>query len=102
MSNLPAIDEVELYITSDGFGRAAIIRRGDGLFCLYVHWIWAQESQVGVIAPGGRATWFNDSTPLSELYKDIVPEPGVYGELEDARKAMRSLRGLKDAGLVVV
>ena len=34
-----AIDEVEVYVTPDGLGRAAIVRRSDGFLCIYLHWI---------------------------------------------------------------
>jgi hypothetical protein len=31
------VDELEVYVTRNGVGRAAIVRRSDGLFCIYRH-----------------------------------------------------------------
>ncbi len=39
-----AIDEVEVYVTPDALGRAAIVRRSDGFFCIYLHWKWPEET----------------------------------------------------------
>ena len=87
------IDEAEIHITPDGFGRAAIVRREDGLFCIYVHWIWPNYVGSGSMK---RDNWMEDETPPSLLYKDVDPEPGVYGSVEDARRQVRSLRGFSE------
>jgi len=92
------IDQVEVHVTPSGLGRAAIVRRSDGLFCIYVHWLLSEAAlQTGIFAPGGPRSWTEDETPLEELYKDIPPEDGLYGTLDDARRAVRSLRFFHDA-----
>jgi len=99
-----AIDEVEVYVTPDGLGRAAIVRRSDGFLCIYLHWKWSEESVKALNldsggAPTSRFSWFSDETPVSLLYEDKDPERGVYGTLDDARREMRSLRGFSEATL---
>ena len=92
-----AIDELEIYLTPDGLGRAAIVRRGDGLLCIYLHWNWPEAILKKLnLDARGRTSWFNDDTPLELLYKDVDPEPGLYGTLDDARRQVRSLRGFLD------
>lgn len=91
------VDELEVYVTPSGLGRAAIVRRSDGLLCIYVHWLLAEELRGGSFAPGGITSWINDNTPLSFLYRDKTPERGLYGTLDDARAEVRSLRGFSDA-----
>jgi hypothetical protein len=94
------INELEVYLTPDGLGRAAIVRRSDGLLCIYVHWNWSDAVlKAHNLDAGGRTNWFNDSTPLTALYQDIDPESGLYGTLDDARRQVRSLRGFSDAVL---
>ena len=84
------IEELEIYITPDGLGRAAIVVRPDGLLCIYVHWRWS-------------GSWLEDDNPLLLRYEDPDPEqvataePGLYGILDDARRQIRSLRGFADA-----
>ena|SRR5882757_10085146 len=97
-----AIDEVEVYVTPDGLGRAAIVRRSDGFFCIYLHWKWSEATVKALNletggAPSSWFSWFTDDTPTSLLYDDKDPERGVYGTLDDARREMRSLRGFSDA-----
>jgi hypothetical protein len=94
------IDELEIYLTPSGLGRAAIVRRSDGLLCIFVHWILSEEfrtAALGGFGPGGRASWNNDRTPLSNLYQDVRPEAGLFGTLDDARRHVRSLPGFSDA-----
>lgn len=94
-------EELEVYVTPDGLGRAAIARRTDGLFCIYVHWIWAEHARmVSNLEKGGRASWWSDTTSASILYEDASPEPGLYGALDDARRQIRSLRGFSQATLM--
>jgi hypothetical protein len=58
-----AIDELEVYLTPDGLGRAAIVRRSDGLLCIYVHWKWSEAVlKTHNLDAGGRTSWINDST----------------------------------------
>jgi hypothetical protein len=95
------VDELEVYLTADGLGRAAIVRRSDGFLCIYVHWKLSQAviKAQNIDARGSSTSWFNDSTPLALLYEDIDPEPGLYGMLDDARRQIRGLRGFSDAVL---
>jgi hypothetical protein len=95
-----SIDELEIYITPDGLGRAAIVRRNDGLLCIYIHWILAESVKVALgITEGGRTSWIGDKTPLLTLYEHASPEHGLYGTLDDARRAIRSLKGFSEADL---
>jgi hypothetical protein len=41
--NASSINEVEVWLSADGLGRAAIARRNDGLLCIYVHWKLAPD-----------------------------------------------------------
>jgi hypothetical protein len=92
------IDELEVYLTPDGLGRAAIVRRNDGILCIYVHWILAESVRTALgITDIGRASWINDKTPVLTLYEHTSPEHGLYGTLDDARRAMRSLEGFSEA-----
>ena len=96
------VDEVEVWVTQDGLGRAAVARRPDGLFCIYVHWKFAPEviAVSNLRVPRGYATnWLDDHTPIAKLYEDIDPEAEIYGALEDARRAVRSLPGFTEASL---
>ena len=95
-----SIDEKEVYITENGRGRASIVERDDGFFCIYVHWIWFQsEKMVFHVELGGRTTWHGDKTPLEQLYHDIEPKQGLYQTLDDARREIRGLSGFSDAAL---
>ena len=98
-----SVDEVEVYVTPDGLGRAAIIRRGDGLMCIYRHWIIEERVRKTLNLVGEwRTSWLtNEKTPPSILYGGIDPEPGLYGSLEDARRQVKSLPGFSDAHKMV-
>lgn len=101
------MDEVEVYVTPDGFGRAGLVRRADGLFCIYVKWKVPNDGRYDgllVFPPDYLGSWFDDHTPPSILYTgssdqepDQEPERGIYGRLDDARREMRALRGFADA-----
>ena len=94
------IDEVEVWITPDGLGRAAVVRRDDGLFCIYVHWKLAPSviAVSNVRVPGDYATnWLEDRTPTAKLYEDVDAEPGTYETIEAARLGIRSLSGFSKA-----
>ncbi len=96
------IDELEVYVTPDGFGRAVIVRRSDGLLRIYVHWKLSPEiiAKASIQTPPGYSTnWMRDETCSSKLYEDVEPEVGVYGTVEDARTQVRSLRGFSGASL---
>jgi hypothetical protein len=94
------IDELEVYITPDGLGRAAIVRRSDGLLSIFVHWNFAPSAMkaLGWVADN-QVSWADDKTPLSLLYEDREPEVGIYGTLDDARRQIRTLPGFSDAAL---
>ena len=88
------INEKEVRITSDGLGRAAIVERSDGLFCIYTHWMWSKTGRDAFnLEPIPPTSWTDNNTPLNELYQDISPEPGIYATLSDARSALFNLPG---------
>jgi len=63
-----SIKEVEVWLSGDGLGRAAIARRDDGLFCIYVHWKLAPDVLANgrfKTPPGYAITWIEDNTPLA-------------------------------------
>jgi hypothetical protein len=79
-------------VTSDGLGRAAIVQLNNELFAIVMHWIPSPALvAAGVIQPGGRTSWFNDNTPLSDLYEDREPESAMYLTIDDAREKIRTL-----------
>jgi hypothetical protein len=95
-----AIEELEVYVTPNGLGRASIVRRNDGFLCIYLHWKWSEAFlKRHHLDAGGRTSWLDDRTPLDLLYQDREPESGLYGALDDARREVRSLPGFSDAAL---
>ena len=91
-------EELEVYITPDGLGRAAIVQRADGLICIYVNWIWAESARViSNIRVAGRTSWRDDPTSTDDLYKDATPESGLYGTIDDARRHIAKLPGFSEA-----
>jgi|WetSurMetagenome_2_1015567.scaffolds.fasta_scaffold398231_2 hypothetical protein len=95
-----SMEELEVYITPDGLGRAAIVQRADGLICIYVNWIWAESVQmVSNVQVGGRKSWRDDPTSTDDLYKDATPESGLYGTIEDARRHITKLPEFSNAAL---
>ena len=84
------VDEVEVYVTRNGLGRATIVRRSDGFFCIYRHF---RES----------GNWLKNDNAVLLCYDDPDPEQvarplvGVYGTVGDARKELRSMSGFSDA-----
>jgi hypothetical protein len=87
------IDEIEVYVTSDGLGRAAIVRRSDGLFCIYYHGRWS-------------GSWLEDDNPAFLRYEDPNPEEvaepanGLYGTVDAARNQILAGRRFGDAVLM--
>jgi hypothetical protein len=83
----------------NGLGRAAIVRRDDGLLCIYRHWIIEESARKALNLVGEwRTSWLTDErTPPSILYDNADPEPGLYGTVEDARRQVKSLPGFSDA-----
>jgi hypothetical protein len=88
------LEEVEVHYSDDDLGRASIVKRTDGLFCIYKHWKASDELHrqlTGTTEPVLR--WRDDKTQPELLYEDVDPEIGLYGELEDARQeVLRLLR----------
>ena len=76
-----SIDEWEVYVTPGGRGRAAIARRDDGLFCIYMHWRVS-------------GSWMDNEPDPDEV---AHPEEGQFGAIELARQQVRKLRGFSDA-----
>jgi hypothetical protein len=95
-----AIDEVEVYVTPNGLGRAAIVRRSDGLLCVYVHIKLPAGYMPQHFAPSKSDSWVNDRTPKEDLYKDREPSSGLFGTVEDARRHIRSMPNLAEAALL--
>jgi hypothetical protein len=95
-----AIDEVEVYLTPDGYGRVSIVRRSDGLFCIYTHWIMPLENRIGVFAAEAPRNWEEVYASVPDIYNDVPPELGIYGTVDDARRELRSMREFSDATLV--
>lgn len=95
------MDEIEVYVTRSGLGRAAIVRRSDGLFCVYIH----RKLPAGYLplhfAAREVVSWANDTTPHDELYKDVDPEDSLFGTVADARRWIRGMTGFEDASLVL-
>jgi hypothetical protein len=89
------IDEVQVYLTPDGLGRAAIVKRPDGLLCIYIHLHVPRSPYL----QGSGGSWLNDKTPRDVLYKDTEPRVGLYGTVEDAQREVRSIPGFADAVL---
>jgi hypothetical protein len=64
-------NEIEVYVTPDGYGRAAIVRRADGLFCKYRDWKWRERTGRALGSEGPYVeSWFEEETPLAVLYGD--------------------------------
>ena len=88
--------EEKILLSPDRYGRVAIVKRADGLFCLYRHWHWPPETQRELrVEPVEERRWTTDYDP--RLYDDIDPLPGIYGTIEDAESEARRLLGLEDS-----
>ena len=93
------IDEVEVYVTPNGLGRASIVRRADGLFCVYVHIRLPQGYLPQHFDTSNSHSWIDDTTPLADLYKDKRPASGILGTIDDARRYIRNMSQFADAHL---
>jgi hypothetical protein len=94
-----SIDEIEVYVTPDGLGRVAIVRRPDGLYCIYTHWKFP-PGYIRVRADSRVSqSWIDDATPLSELYRDKEPMRSIFGTVEDARRHIRNTPEFAEAVL---
>lgn len=87
------VDEQKVLLSDDGYGRVAIVRRQDGLFCLYQHWHWTPDAQRSLgIEPVKDRRWVRERA--RELYDGVEPLSGLYGSAEDAEVEGRRLLGL--------
>ena len=75
------IDEWEVYVTPGGRGRAAITRRDDGRFCIYLRWRIS-------------GSWMDEEPDPDEV---AHPEDRDYGTLEEGRIQIARLRGFLGA-----
>ena len=101
--NASSVNEVDVWLSADKLGRAAIARRNDGLLCIYVHWKLEPEVLANgrfKTPPGYATTWSGDNTPLAALYEDIEPKAGIHGTVDDARREIQNLPGFADARLM--
>jgi hypothetical protein len=90
------IREEKVLLSPDGLGRVAIVRRSDGLFCLYQHWRWTIEAQQALgVEPVQDHRWTTEYDPA--LYLDVEPLPGIYGTVSEAETEARRLLGLIDS-----
>jgi hypothetical protein len=88
------LEEVEVHFSDNDLGRASIVRRKDGLLCIYTHWKASDELHHQLAGREENVVrWRDDKTPLAVLYEDIDPEVGFYGELEEARREAIRLLG---------
>jgi hypothetical protein len=74
-------DELEVYVTPGGRGRAAIVRRADGQYCICLRWRVS-------------GSWLDDDPNPDE---GVLPEEGLHAAIEDARVHVKNLRGFSDA-----
>ncbi len=92
------MDERKVLITPDGLGRIAIVRRPDGMFCLYEHWRWSVEMQKAMrVQPVVDRRWGDDDYDRIALYEDIDPLPGLFGSVDEAEREARSKEAFADA-----
>lgn len=87
--------EEKVLLSPDRYGRVAIVRRSDSLFCLYQHWHLTPETQVAFhVELVEDRRWTVDCAP--EMYEGLEPLSGLYGTVEDAEREARRLLGLDD------
>ena len=94
------IREEKFLLSEDRLGRVAIVKRADGLFCLYSHWRWSVEIQQAFrVEPVRDIRWTTDYDPAlyhdPDSQMDKVPEPGIYGTIEEAEREAVILLHLK-------
>lgn len=83
------VHEEKVLLSTDGYGRVAIVRRADGLFCLYRHWRWVPDTQHPLDIEPIKDRWTTDYD--SRLYDGVTPLPGLYGSVEDAESDAEQL-----------
>ncbi len=74
-------EELEVYVTTAGRGRAAIVRRIDGQYCVCLRWRVS-------------GSWMEEDPNPDE---GVLPEKGLHATIEEARSQLRNLRGFSDA-----
>jgi len=94
------MDERKVLITPDGLGRIAIVRRPDGMFCLYEHWRWTVEMQTAMrVEPVKDRRWTDTDYDRNALYEDVEPLPGLFGSVEDAEREARGKKAFREANV---
>lgn len=92
------MDERRVLITPDGLGRIAIVRRPDGMFCLYEHWHWSVDDQIAFgVSPVSDRGWSDQGYDRKRLYSDNEPLPGLFGSVDEAEREARSKEAFSDA-----
>ena len=92
------MDECKVLITPDGLGRIAIVRRPDGMFCLYEHWRWSVDTQkVMRVEPVKDRRWTDADYDRSALYEDVEPLPGLFASVEEAEREARGKDAFREA-----
>ena len=87
------VSEAKVLLSADHLGRVAIVRRPDGLFCLYRWWHWDVGTQRAFnVVPVEHRTWSASFDP--KIYDDKQPLAGLYGKVEDAEREAVRLLGL--------
>jgi hypothetical protein len=88
------VTEHVVLISPDGFGRIAIVRCGDGDFCLYEH--WRGRGQHHCAFPRHSIVderWAERPYDRPALYHDAEPLPGRYRTASEATQAARTRPG---------
>jgi hypothetical protein len=92
------MDEHKVLITPDGLGRIAIVRRPDGMFCLYEHWRWSVDMQKAMkVKPVDHRRWTDADYDRKALYEDVEPLPGLFGSVEEAEREARGKEAFREA-----
>lgn len=92
------MDERKILISPDGLGRIAIVRRPDGMFCLYEHWRWSVDMQRTMkVEPVENRCWPDADYDRNALYEGVEPLPGLFGSVEEAEREARSKEAFSEA-----
>lgn len=92
------MDERKVLITPNGLGRISIVRRPDGMFCLYEHWRWSVEVQKAMkVEPVKDRRWTDTDYNRDALYEDVEPLPGLFASVEEAEREARGKEAFRDA-----
>lgn len=92
------VTEHAVLISPDGFGRIAIVRCGDGAFCLYEHWRGRGQDHCAFPRRGlAEERWAEQPCDRPALYRDAEPLPGHYRTASEAAGAARARPGFAHA-----